>query len=180
VTRATSAADQATRFQTGDVAISTITVTGAVSGAGINRLSVAGDFGDNTVNVLNRINSFTVTGVVVDTNGDNEMAIGASGGITTLTAGVWDTDLVTRDTGTFKVVGNSAKGFAGNVIDSTFTITGNAGGASAVALGALSATGTVLNSVFNVNGSAGGVTGGNVTSVTAGRFIDSSLFVGFH
>src|SRR5262249_19205808 len=63
---------------------------------------------------------------------------------------------VTRNIGTFKVVGNSDKGFAGNVIDSTFTITGNAGGASAVALGTLSASGTVLNSVFNVNGSTGG------------------------
>jgi hypothetical protein len=140
-----------------------VTVTGftglATSPVAVGTISIQGKMARSKVNVPHSITSFAV-GIA----NSNEIAAGftANSGITTLSVGNFGfTTVTSRSIGAFSV--------ASDVLGGLITLTGNRAG---VALGSFTARGKVAGATFNI-------TGGNVTSFTAGAFIQSRLLVGF-
>src|SRR4029453_6690081 len=96
----------------------------------------------------------------------------STAGVSTLTANTFDNVSVNAPTlSILKAVRNSDLGQAGDIHNSTFTLTSHFGTAK-TGLGTVSAQGTVEGCVFNV-------LDGNVTSVVVGRFLSSQMYVGY-
>jgi hypothetical protein len=166
----------------GNLAGSTIAVDGvAATPAGLRAivsLAVAGDFSDSTLDAPGTVGAVSVTGRVVSFASGVNLAAGYAAGsnLGSLSAGAWgqpgsnlSTDLVSQSVGTFKLVGNAARGFAGTAERAFIDVLGAAAG---VGLGTFTATGTVTGSLIRV-------ANGDVTSFTALRFASSDLLVGF-
>jgi hypothetical protein len=95
-------------------------------------------------------------------------------GITSLSAAaISSLDVVADYLGPVTVRANRARGLAGDITASTFTLTGsNPAAAGAFGLKSLTADGVVMDSAFNV-------LGGNAGPVAVGRFFGSHLYVGY-
>jgi hypothetical protein len=96
----------------------------------------------------------------------------STAGLSTLTANHFDSVSVNAPTlNALKAVRNSDLGQAGDIHNSTFTLTSHVG-TTKTGLGTVSAQGTVQGSVFNV-------LDGNVKSILVGRFLSSRMYVGY-
>lgn len=96
-----------------------------------------------------------------------------SGGISSLTVGaIADLDVKATFLGAASVKGNAIYGLSGNILQSTFTLTGDDGTAAKLGLKSLTAKGNVIDSRFDVRA-------GNVGAVTVGRFHDSQLYLNY-
>jgi len=157
----------------GDFSSITLTATGNSLGEALGSLTVAGDSASDTFNFVNgnvgtitvgrQLSSWTVTAAVTP----------AGGAIKTITAGaIQNINIDAKILGTLSAVGNASAGLFGDIVGTptnVITIQGTPNFAG-VALGAITAT-------RNLQGNIVQVENGSLTTVSAGRSIDSSSFV---
>jgi hypothetical protein len=99
--------------------------------------------------------------------------ISVTNGITSITAARVDgMDLTAKFIGSFNVTGNVLRHVSGDLANSVVRLTGNDGTPGRKALKTLTVKGNVINSTIDVEE-------GSVGTVTAGRFIDSQLYLDY-
>jgi len=95
------------------------------------------------------------------------------GNIKSITAdAVFSLDVVAQSIGKIAVTGDKQAHIAGDIIFSSFQLTGNDGTPKQYGLKSLTVAGKVENTTFDVEG-------GNVGKVKVGRFIDSNLYIDY-
>ena len=95
------------------------------------------------------------------------------GNIKSITAdAVFSLDVVAQSIGKIAVTGDKQAHIAGDIIFSSFQLTGNDGTPKQYGLKSLTVAGKVENTTFDVEG-------GNVGKVKVGRFIDSNLYLDY-
>ncbi len=141
----------------------------AATATGIASVTTGGDFTLSIVNSAAGLGSLSVDESLVNST----VAAGyrANKGVGSIKAGeVFGSTIVTRQLGSFNVLGNLEPGssLGGGVTNAFVNVFGNNAN---VGLGTFTALGTVSNSVFDI-------TDGNLTSFTAARLRDSTIQVG--
>jgi len=152
-----------TAFTAGGGGAVTMNVTGAVGSVIGKGSGLALDLSAGSVKLLK------VPGALSGNGGTSNV----TNGISSLTAGsIADLNLTAKFLGTVLVSGNVTLGIAGDIANSTFTLTGNDGTLGAFGIKSLTAKGRVDASRFDVER-------GNVGPVVVGRFYNSQLYLNY-
>ena len=155
------------KFQSGG-GFATLRTSGA-----IGSITGKGETGLSLELSANKVGAIKVDGTLIGDGIADGPDWDISGGISSLTVGaIADLDVKATFLGAASVKGNAIYGLSGNILQSTFTLTGDDGTAAKLGLKSLTAKGNVIDSRFDVRA-------GNVGAVTVGRFHDSQLYLNY-